>query len=123
MSCYSALSSMSSPCSMTSTYAATDTMNSEGNPSQSSRDSIAAKVPAKYHEFLDLFVDKEATKLLPHHSHDIKIELENGKSPPFGPIYSLTDKEKEILQAYLANNLAKVSFDPQLHQLLPQSFL
>src|SRR5260221_1237010 len=107
MSCSPAPSSMSSPCSMTSTYAATDTMNSEGNPSQSSHDSIAAKVPAKYHEFLDLFVDKEATELPPHCSHDIKIELEHGKSPPFGPIYSLTDKEKEVLWAYLADNLAK----------------
>src|SRR5258708_5474390 len=107
MLCSPAPSSMSSPCSMLSTYAATDTMNSEGNPSQSSHDSIAAKVPGKYHEFSDLFVDKEATELPPHCSHDIKIELEHGKSPPFGPIYSLTDKEKEVLWAYLADNLAK----------------
>ncbi len=59
--------------------------------------SIAAKVPSKYHEYLSLFVEKEATELLPHHTHDIKIELEQGRSPPFGPIYALTDKEKEVL--------------------------
>src|SRR5258705_4908359 len=79
----------------------------EGNPSQSSCKSIAAKVPAKYHEFLDIFVDKEATELPPHCAHDIKIELEYGKSPPFGPIYMLTNKEKVVLQAYLSENLAK----------------
>ena len=64
------------------------------------------KVPAKYHDFLDLFMDKEVTELLPHQSHDIKIKLEQGKSPPFGPIYTLTDKE-EVLHTYLSENLAK----------------
>ncbi len=86
--------------------------NPEGNPSQLSHKSIAAKVPAKYHEFLDLFVDKEATKLSPHCTHDINIELELGKNPPFGLIYTLTDKEKEVLQTYLAENLAKGFIHP-----------
>ncbi len=45
--------------------------------------------------------------------HDIKIELEQqGKSPPFGPIYALTDKEKEALWAYLSDNLAKGFIHP-----------
>ncbi len=42
--------------------------------------SITAKVPSKYHEYLSLFVEKEVTELPPHHTHDIKIELEQGKS-------------------------------------------
>ena len=78
-----------------------------GNPSQSSCETIVGKVPSKYHDFLDLFVDKEATVLPPHHTHDIKIELEQGKNPPFGPIYTLTDKEKAVLRTYLSDNLAK----------------
>ena len=69
--------------------------------------SIATKVPSKYHEYLNIFVKKEATELLPHCTHDIKIKLEQGKSPPFGPIYVLTDKEKEVLRDYLSDNLAK----------------
>ena len=78
-----------------------------GNPSQSSCESIAGKVPSKYHEFLDLFVNKEMTVLPLHCTHDIKIELEQGKNPPFSPIYTLTDKEKVVLWAYLSDNLAK----------------
>jgi len=52
-------------------------------------------------------VDKEATSLPSHHDQDIKIELEEGKTPPFGPIYSLTPTEKEALQTYISENLAK----------------
>ena len=74
--------------------------------------SITAKVPSKYHEYLSLFVEKEVTELPPHHTHDIKIELEQGKSPPFGPIYALTDKEKEVLRTYLSDNLAKGFIHP-----------
>src|SRR5258705_9627950 len=85
-------SSSPAPCSGSHTFAGAslNVMDAGGNPLQSLHDSIAAKVPAKYHDFLDLFVDKEVTELLPHWSHNIKIELEQGKSPPFGLIYTLT---------------------------------
>src|SRR5258708_21641714 len=76
--------------------------------------SITDRVPAKYHNFLDLFVNKEASELSPHHSHDIKIELKQGETPLFGPIYSLTDKEKEVLWAYLADNLVKGFIQPSM---------
>ena len=96
------------PCSLSASTSISPAPSSPPvNPSQSSWESIAAKVPPKYHDFLDIFVNKEATELPPHWAHDIKIELEEGKSPPFGPIYTLMDKEKEVLQSYLANNLAK----------------
>ena len=34
------------------------------------------------------------------------IELEEGKQPPFGPIYSLRPVELEILKTYIKTNLA-----------------
>ena len=37
------------------------------------------------------------------------IELEEGKQPPFGPIYSLEPVELEILKTYIKINLA-ISF-------------
>src|SRR5258705_4480647 len=99
-------------CSPPSCSLSASTMSPQSNPSQSSWDSIAAKVPAKYHDFLDIFINKEATELPPHQAHDIKIELEQGTNPPFGLIYTLTDKEKEGLQSYLADNLAKGFIHP-----------
>ncbi len=98
--------------SMLDTLGPSHTHPSMGNPSQSSPESIAAKVPTKYHEFLDLFVHKEAMELPPHWEQDIKIELEQGRCPPFGPIYALTDKEKEVLHTYLSENLAKGFIHP-----------
>src|SRR5260370_2477665 len=68
---------------------------------------IKSKVPVKYHGYINVFIDKEATTLPPHHNQDIKIELEEGKVPPFSPIYSLTPVEKEALHSYISKNLVK----------------
>src|SRR5260370_41590310 len=68
---------------------------------------IKSKVPAKYHGYLNVFIDREATTLPPHHDQDIKIELEEGKAPPFSPIYSLMPMEKEALHSYIFKNLTK----------------
>jgi hypothetical protein len=55
---------------------------------------ILGQLPAKYHWFGEIFRDKEVEALAPHRGqHDIHIELEPGKSPPFGPIYSLSGDE------------------------------
>ncbi len=67
---------------------------------------IKSKVLEKYHGFLNVFVNKEAT-LSPHHDQDIWIEIEDGKAPLFGLIYSLTPMEKEALHSYILDNLAK----------------
>ncbi len=76
-------------------------------PAPGTLDYIKSKVLEKYHGFLNVFVDKEATTLPPHHDQDIQIEIEDGKAPPFGPIYSLTPTEKEALHSYISDNLAK----------------
>ena len=69
---------------------------------------IRSALPPKYHEYLDVFTVKEIQDLPPHRlGHDIKIVTEPGKMPPFGPIYSLTEKERLLLQTYLEENLAR----------------
>ena len=40
-------------------------------PAPGTLDYIKSKVPEKYHSFLNVFVDKEATTLPPHHDQDI----------------------------------------------------
>jgi hypothetical protein len=63
---------------------------------------ILKLLPEKYHAYAEIFRDKEVEQLRPHRPfHDIKIELDEGKSPPFGPIYSLSEAEWKVLKDYL----------------------
>ena len=41
-----------------------------------------------------------------HWPYDLKIELEKGTSPPFGPIYSLSQSELKSLREFLDEHLA-----------------
>src|SRR5260370_5900404 len=75
---------------------------------------IKSKVLEKYHGFINIFVNKEATILPPHQDQDIKIKLEEGKTPPFGLIYSLMPTEKIALQSYISENLAKGFIRPSI---------
>jgi hypothetical protein len=65
-------------------------------------------VPECYHNYLDVFSPIEVTKLPPHRpGFDIEIEIEEGKSPPFGPIYSLSEAERAETFDYIERNLKK----------------
>ena len=57
------------------------------------------------HEFADVFNKKKADTLPPHRSYDLKIELEEGASPPPGRMYSLSPTELEALRAFIDENL------------------
>src|SRR6266581_7200939 len=50
-----------------------------------------------YHEFTDMFSKSKAYMLAPHHEYDLKIDLEEGTSPPLGTMYSLSPSELEAL--------------------------
>ncbi|KPM33861.1 hypothetical protein AK830_g12711, partial [Neonectria ditissima] len=59
-----------------------------------------------YPEFRDVFeMEKADPPTLEGRTH--AIDTEEGKTPPWGPIYSLAAKELEVLRAYLADALAK----------------
>jgi hypothetical protein len=51
------------------------------------------KLPEKYKDFVDVFEKINANQLLAHSPYDCPIDLEEGHSPPFGPIYGLSKPE------------------------------
>jgi len=65
------------------------------------------KLPEKYKDFVDVFEKNKADQLPEHHPYDCPIDLEEGHSPPFGPIYGLSEPELQALRDYLTENLAK----------------
>ena len=50
-------------------------------------------VPQEYHNFADVFSKAKATMLALHHEYDLRIDLEEGASPPLGTVYSLSQTE------------------------------
>ena len=62
-------------------------------------------IPAEYHDYADVFSKRKANILAPHRSYDLKINLEEGTSPPWGPIYSLSATELQALREFLDEHL------------------
>jgi hypothetical protein len=61
-----------------------------------------------YRQYAWMFEEELSAKALPKHQPwDCEIKLEEGKEPPFGPIYQLSEKELKILKEYIQENLAK----------------
>ena len=63
-------------------------------------------VPSEYHNFTNVFSKTRACTPAPHWPYDLKIELEEGTSPPFSPIYSLSQSELKSLCEFLDEHLA-----------------
>ena len=74
---------------------------------EATSDPDLSSIPPEYHEFADLFSQKEADMLPPHRSYDHQIPLEPGTTPPFGSIYSMSPTELEVLRKYIEENLKK----------------
>ena len=70
-------------------------------------DEAPVAIPAEYSDFEDVF-SKESAAVLPEHTeiNTHAIDLEEGKQPPYGPIYSLGPMELETLKTYIETNLA-----------------
>ena len=64
------------------------------------------KIPDKYSDFADVFSEEKAL-VLPECTDINKytIELEDGKQPPYRPIYSLGPVELETLKTYIKTHL------------------
>jgi len=69
-------------------------------------DALKTQIPPKYHEYLDVFSKSKGITLPPRHQHDHKIDIKSGTTPPFSPIYSLSEVEQVALQQFLDENLA-----------------
>ena len=65
-------------------------------------------IPEAYRDFADVFSPKMAAVQAEHSaSRDHAIEIEEGKEPPWGPIYALSPHELEVLREYIDGALAK----------------
>ena len=64
------------------------------------------KIPDKYLDFTNVF-SEEKVLVLPEHTkfNEHAINLEDGKQPPYGPIYSLGPVELETLKTYIKTHL------------------
>ena len=70
-------------------------------------ETLKNKVPSEYHDLLLAFSKTKADTLPPHRTYDLSIELDPGKQPPFGPIYSLSELELKALSEWIEENLSK----------------
>ena len=80
------------------------------SPSASIKETKSAPpvIPDLYRQYAWMFEEELSAKALPKHQPwDCEIKLEEGKEPPFGPIYQLSEKELEVLRKYIKENLAK----------------
>jgi hypothetical protein len=64
-------------------------------------------MPSCYNEYLDVASEESSTYLPPHGPQDLPIDIEEGKIPPFGPLYNLSESELVILRQYLDKFLAR----------------
>ena len=67
---------------------------------------VADDLPEHYREWASVFSEEEINKLPEYTSWDHEIELIEGSTPPYGPIYPLNEKELLILREYINKNLA-----------------
>ena len=76
-------------------------------------DEAPTEVPAEYSDYSDDFLAENAAKL-PENTgmNEHTIELEEGKQPPFEPIYSLGPVKLETLKTYIKTNLANGFIQP-----------
>ena len=64
------------------------------------------KIPDEYSDFTNVFSEEKALVLLKRiELNEYVINLENGKQPPYGPIYSLGPVELETLKTYIETHL------------------
>ena len=64
-------------------------------------------IPAKYHDFADVFSEQEACLLPPRRPFDHPIDVEPDTKIPFGPIYNMSETEQEALREFLDDMLDK----------------
>jgi transposase InsO family protein len=64
-------------------------------------------LPPEIADFSDVFSPKEADKLPPHRPGDHHIQLKEGSTLPFGPLYGMSREELKTLKEWLEENLQK----------------
>ena len=62
-------------------------------------------IPEVYHQYLGVFIKQNAVALPPCRLYDRSTVLEDHTTPPFGPIYSLSEVERLRIRNFLDKNL------------------
>lgn len=70
-----------------------------------------SNVPSLYHDLWKAFKPQNG-RLPDRGRHNLKIELVQGRQPPFGPLYPLNEEELRILSAYIEDMLARSLIRP-----------
>jgi len=72
-----------------------------GHVSGVSTEDPLGKVPAEFHQYLAVMSKELADTLPEHSSYDCKINLKEGSTAPWGPIYPLSETELQTLREWL----------------------
>src|SRR5258707_11074887 len=70
-------------------------------PLQATATNTLDSIPAKYHDFSDVFSGEKVGTLAPHRPYDLQINVKEGAKPVHRPIYSLSPPELVALQEFL----------------------
>jgi len=65
------------------------------------QDNANKQIPLKFRQFLGIMSEEAANALLEHRSYDCKIDLKEGSTPPWGPIYPLSETKLQALREWL----------------------
>ena len=69
-------------------------------------------IPWQYRDYHSVFDGQYSDELPPRRSFDHAIDMVEGKEPPWGPIYALSEKELEIFRTHLADMLTSGKIRP-----------
>ena len=84
-----------------------NTINSCNEKTKINKDLKSVIVPSNYLEFKEVFNEKNCDVLPPHRQYDCEIKLKDNSSLFYGPLYPLTEIERDELKKYLKENLDK----------------
>ena len=72
-----------------------------------SDEELKSCIPEQCHEFLQVFRQQNSEKLPESTKYNLEIKLLPDTTPPWGPIYKLSEKESSSLKEYLQKNLSR----------------
>uniref|UniRef100_A0A803TG69 ribonuclease H n=1 Tax=Anolis carolinensis TaxID=28377 RepID=A0A803TG69_ANOCA len=84
----------------------------EGGEGEESEEITKELLPPEYRDFVDVFNQKEASKLPPKRDLEVGIEITPGASLPKPKVYPMSVQEKEELRKYIDKNLARGFIKP-----------
>ncbi|RYO07084.1 hypothetical protein AA0111_g12895, partial [Alternaria arborescens] len=65
------------------------------------------RIPHELLEYADVFDNRNAEILLQYKSLDYAIPIVEGKEPPYGPLYTLSLRELQLLREYIEEALRR----------------